>query len=334
MRKVFILLFAFFLFSKFVPAAMAADEIDIGINPPIFEIATTPPSKVEAKIFLQNYSEIARDFDIKLHPFRQSQELNGTIEYLINDDFYGPDPLIRQKVHFFVNGEEVQKIHLDALEQKTINMQIDLQKDSPIGDYYFSVVFITESLNQASQTSTTIPAGIATNVLLSVGQKGPATGSISEFWAPLFVEHGPVYFKALIYNTSDHFILPNATIIIKNIFGQTVGKIETLPQYILSQTQRYLIDRSEGKQSEEVIKFHQDAKIPSVIWSEKALFGMYTATLQVNLSDNTRPIKKSIVFFAFPLIWVIGISVIFAVILGIYISVRRKITKLQLANSK
>lgn len=334
MHKVLIFLFAFLLFANRVPFAMAADEIDIGINPPILEITTTPPAKIAATIFLQNYSEIERDFDIRLQPFRQSQELNGTIEYPINEDFYGPDPLIRQRVSFFVNGEEIQKVHLDALEQKTITMQVDLQKDSPLGDYYFSVVFITENLNQASQTSTTIPAGIATNVLLSVGQKGPTVGAISEFWAPLFTEHGPVYFTALVHNTSDHFILPKATITIKNIFGQSVGNIQTLPQYILSQTQRYLIDRSEGKQSEEIIKYHQSTTTPSVIWPEKALFGVYTATLQVNLSDNTRPIKKSIVFFAFPLIWAIVISIIFAVILGIYISVRKKITKYQLSNSK
>src|SRR5262249_54622748 len=103
-----------------------------------------------------------------------------------------------------------------------------------------------------------------------------------------------------VKNASTHFISPKGVILIKNFFGQTVGRIDIPPTTILAGTDRYLID---SKHAMADLSTHDLARLnntPTVIWPEKFLFGFYTATLSLSLSHGNVLYTRTIYFAAFP----------------------------------
>ena len=80
------------------------------------------------------------------------------------------------------------------------------------------------------------------NVLLTVGPKGKTNGILEDFSSPLFVDSGPVAFNVAVKNTSNHFIQPRGEIIIKNMFGQAIGKVSLLQVNILADSTRRMPD--------------------------------------------------------------------------------------------
>lgn len=316
MKKAVLSAFLVLLSISFAVPVKAANDLDISISPSILNIEALQPSQASTDITLQNMNENSHDFTITIQPFKETRDNNGTLEYI--DVFKGPDPFIRQKVTFFDKKTEVTKVRLGPLESKTITMKIDIDNEAKSGDYYFSVIFMTTKENESTETTIKLPTGIATNVLLSIGKPGPATGRIDLFSGPFFLERGPVEFRLLLANTSDHFLLPTGNITLKNIFGQTVGKVDILPQYVLSETKRFLTDKSNGTNSSS-----NNIQVPKVIWKENALLGLYTATANIALSEEGPIIKKQIVFLAFPIIPALATILLITILLGIYLRVKK-----------
>ena len=182
-------------------------------------------------------------------------------------------------------------------------MAITIPKDVNISDYYFSILFISEDQPPTTSSVSLNLAGIGTNVILSVGEKEKPNAILQEFSTPLFTEKGPVPFTIRIDNKGDHFIKPQGNIIIKNMFGQSVGKLDLLPFNILSGSIRSITN-------------------PGSIWKESFLLGYYTSTLNVSLSDEGPVFTKTIHFFALPVGTLIIIIII--AILGTIIRNRIK----------
>ena len=66
--------------------------------------------------------------------------------------------------------------------------------------------------------------GIGTNVLISINPQGHKA-KIKDFSTSPFVSGGPVKFSVEVENMERNFINASGYIIINNIFGQTVGKV-------------------------------------------------------------------------------------------------------------
>jgi hypothetical protein len=86
------------------------------------------------------------------------------------------------------NDTSIDSLTLAPGQQKELTLEIALPQNEILGDYYFSIVFISNNQPQANSNVSGATAGIATNVLLSIGPKGPTQGNIEEFSAPLFVQ--------------------------------------------------------------------------------------------------------------------------------------------------
>lgn len=330
--KTFILyLIAAILYSLFFihysPVYAQGNALSLGVFPPILEITADPPAKIESTIIIQNQNERTQTLDILFKSFRLSSKGNGEIEYVHEGKIEGPDPLILQKIKVYDQENQVEKIVLEPFEVKELKLKINLEPQAPIGDYYFSVIFVSEDRFWANTSQAAVPAGIGTNVILSVGKKGETSGEIVELSSPLFVSEGPVLFTLLLQNNSPQYITPKGRITIKNIFGKEVGRLDILPQYILSNAKRYMIDLDQASPSAELEKIieRSPAKHPALIWPEKFLFGAYSATAKIKLSGTGPDFETSITFFALPLYVIFAISFFAFVLIGIYIRVRRKI---------
>ncbi len=310
----FILHFSFFIFHS----KAFADTISLSVDPPILQINATPPANITSPLTIENRGDTPLDLNIELKSFVPSDQENGQISYIDQKSANLPDPLFFQRVKLLdQNGQPVTEFKLDPKQKKPLILSIVIPKDSPQSDYYFSIIFLSNPQSENINSSQNV-TGIASNVILSVGQ-GKTSGQIEEFSAPVFVEKGPVPFTVRIKNTGNHFIRPKGEILIKNLFGQTIGRVDLQEVNILSQSVRSIPSTTYADSNN---------NLPSILaayWPEKFLLGPYKATLSISLSDTGPLFRRSIIFLAFPAQATVITLLVIIILVYITIKVRSKI---------
>lgn len=330
----FVLHFA--LFTLRLSEAGAAG-ISLGISPPVIQIDATAPTKIDTPITIENIGDDPVTLSIILKAFTQGEGKNGTVKYYTDKDPLAK-PALFQYVTISENDHVKDSVTIAPQQKKVVNMHIGIPKGFPKDDTYFSVIFLSDSEDRkGKETAAQTPAGIATNVLVSVGPKGPTSGEIMNFSAPFFVESGPVPFTVELQNTSDHMITPRGEILIKNMFGQIIGRVDLLPVNILAHTPRQIPDSAQVTEatpsatskelSEAVAEYllKRNDPRPVSVWPETFLLGPYTAQLTMALSDQGPVFRRSIYFFALPWTFMVGIIIMIIIATYIIIHVRRKI---------
>lgn len=319
-------LFVYLSIGLFSPAA-SAQGVSLGVNPPIIVIQADPPASITTPLTIHNLSNKSASFQIMFKPFHASDAENGEVKYLPEGETIpGPDQELFDKVQIMDNDNVIDTVVLGPQQEKTLTLHVGIPEDEPIADYYFSVIFLNKK-DQSSPTNSSLSqtiGGIATNVLLSIG-KEPAQGTVTEFSVPGFLEHGPVPFTVRIRNTGTHVIAPKGSIIIKNMFGQAVGKVDLLPVNILTKSTRAIPDTSQNPEKKRKSSVNLPLLSPSPVsyWYENFLLGFYTATLTVSLSNKGPVYTSTTHFSAFPFTAFIGLLVACFIVLLI----RKKLQK-------
>jgi len=285
-----------------------AQSVDLGIYPPVFQIQASAPSDVKIPFSIQNFTDSSIPLTISLKPFTADPAENGNIIFL--DTANSPDPFLPQRIQVLDGDNSIGNLILPPQQKKDLTLEVQIPSNEPKGDYYLSLIFSsnTERLNNRSSSQATI--GIASNILLSIGPVGKTQGQIADFSTPFLVGKGPIPFTLRVKNTSDHYITPKGTITIKNMFGQTIGKVNLLPVNILASTIRRIPDSTQSSPT-------------TAVWPEKFLVGPYTATLTLALSDSGPLFTRNIMFFAFPLEYLIAILLIIGLIIFIAVRVNK-----------
>lgn len=314
-RAVFLIIAVGFLLTA---REVSAQQVSLGIFPPIMQIETTPPAEVKSKFYLQNEGDGILNLNIEIKAFKPSKSNDGQIEILETTENF-PDPLLINRVKIKDKGVAIKSLTLSPKQRKELDFEIIIPPNEAKGDYYFTLFFVNVPSTNISTNSTLTSAGVAMNVLLSVGPKGETKGFIDKFSTPLFVDSGPVPFTVQVENQSDHFVSAKGSIIIENIFGQKVGKIDLLPVNILSGSQRLIPDSKNSDLNAKIYPY------PVAIWPEKFLIGPYKATLTLGFSDTDYKFSRKISFFAFPATYLIAILLVLGVITFIILRIRKKI---------
>lgn len=292
-------------------AKVSAADISLGVYPPLIQIDAKAPTDIQSPITIANESDTTVNVKILVRPFTASSSDNGDLYYLNEKAKFGPDPDIFQKMAIFDGERNTDTIELAPNQQRNIELRIHLPSGEPPGDYYFSITFLsnTIAINQGSNTA--VAGGISTNVLLSIGPKDKTQGYIKEFSSPFFVDHGPVPFTVHAANTSKHFVTPQGTILIKNMFGQIIGKVNLLPVNVLAGTSRFLPSGTDTNNK--------------AVWGENFLLGPYSATLTIAFSGEGPLYRRTIYFFSVPTQVIIGL-ILAGILIGITIyRVRKKL---------
>jgi hypothetical protein len=319
--KIIIFLFFSFFALSFTTTAHA-QNVDLGIYPPVFQIQATAPSDVKIPFFIQNFTSSSIPLTISLQPFTSDQTENGSITYL--DAVNYADPYLPERIQVLDGDNSIGDLILAPQQKKDLTLEVQIPSNEPKGDYYLSLIFTTNPNKATNANSSQASGAIASNILLSIGPFGKTQGYIEDFSTPFFVSKGPVPFSVRVKNSGDHYITPTGKIEIKNMFGQTIGKVDLLPVNILANTIRRLPDSAQSNpnsQDYQNIKAVIDNNsFPVAVWPEKFLVGPYTATLSLSLSDSGPLFTKQIMFFAFPLEYLVAILLIIGLI--IFIAVR------------
>lgn len=344
-HRLFITFTLLFALCSLLWSKVEASTFDLSVSPSIFQIELNPPAVADVKetLTLENNSDEPLSLTLIYRPFRPSGD-NGELTYLKENESPGNDPLIFQRISVLDNGKRLESFIIPPKTKKQYDLAISIPKNEPPGDYYFSLIFVTGD-NQADPLDKTTGSmalgGVAVNVLLSIGSKTKTTGTIEDFSTSLFQPEGPVAFNVKIKNTSRHFIYPKAQILITNMFGQTIGKIDLLPVNILSNSIRSLPSkeqfvfnaqaqqcRDQGEKCQESAgnnaRLLALAASPKAIWPEKFLLGLYTATLTVAFSDEGPLYTRSIFFIGVPVYIGAGFAVAILLLLAIRARLRIK----------
>ena len=268
-----------------------AAGFSLSISPPVTKINIQPGTTQDASITIENKNSESIDLSIRLQALKPSDLSNSLV--LIDDDL----PIFKN-VFILDNSKPVTSLSLAPLEKKQLVLRLDLPKEAIPSDSYFSVIFENKPSVVEKTTSVAIQGGIGTNVILAIGNH-KASGEITKFSAPYFIQNGPVSFTAQLTNTSNHFIAAQGVVFITNTFGQTIGKI-TIPQTTIL-----------ANSTKKITK-------PGVVWPEKFLLGKYKATLMLSLSPNGQILTKSTTFIALP-VYLLFLIILIAISLTILI---------------
>src|SRR3989344_9119957 len=244
-----------------------ASGYSLSIYPAIIKIKAEQPALVKTGIRIKNLSDNTIELGYILKPFVASEKNSGQIKYLLYSDYTAKNFNFLQRIKVLEDNQAISKIILSPKQEKNLTILIDLPQEEEREDRYFSIVFLTQSQEKLDSNYSRIIEGIGTNVLVSIGTN-QYKALIRDFSTSVFVSQGPVKFNLKIENIGKNFITTSGYIIIDNIFGQTVGKIDIKPANIL------------GKSTLELLK-------DDVVWQEKFLFGIYTAKLYLNYDDST-----------------------------------------------
>lgn len=282
-----------------------ASGFSVGVYPPIVKIEAKAPVNKSFPVFIQNFGNEPLLLQIQFKPFSPLE--NGGISFIPRKDFKPEDPLIFQKIKVFDQDLEVKEISIAPNQKKNLDIFIDLPNDEAPSDYYFSVLFVSKEPPTEKSNISEAKGAIAMNVLLSIGPKGQTTGQIDEFSVPFLLEKGPIPFKIRIKNTSKHFITARSQILITNMFGQTIGKVEIPPTNVLSESVREIADKSSA-------------------WPESFILGPYKATLTVSLSNDGPVFTRTARFIGAPFQAVISLTAVIIAAAFIGRKVRKKLS--------
>ena len=283
-----------------------AESLSLSIDPSIIVINAIPPTTATNSLSIQNKGDTQVTLQIQLKPFKAKGE-NGELEYskessqiFKNIQIMGADVPVestrlgpRQQKNLTLTINIPQDTNISARPPATLPNQSNTNQASVAGevgrDYYFSIVFVSTNTSAIESSSSLNQIGIVTNILLSVGPKVTPKAVLEEFSSNIFFEKGPVAFIIRIKNTGTHFIRPMGEITIKNMFGQSIEKLDLISVNVLSDSIRAIPNKNSS-----------DFKHPIALWKENFLLGFYTATLNISLSDEGPIFTRVIHFFAFP----------------------------------
>ena len=285
--KIYLVLFTI-CYSLFAIDTAHAASLSLSISPPLLQITAQAPAQIKTPITIQNLGDESVELDI--------------VFKLLSDSVQNQNSPIFDKIQIFDQNNPVQSLSLGPKQDKKLFLKIDIPENETDSDHYFSIQFISKpSVKEDNLNYSQIIGGVGINVLLSIGQQN-ASGVIEEFSAPLFLGKGTIAFTLKIKNTSSRFITPRGEIIIKNIFGKIVGKIDILPINILKDSSRSM----------------------KRFWNESFILGTYNANLNIYLSEKGPIYRESISFFVIPVQAIIVALTSLLIILLIYSRIKKQ----------
>ncbi|HSA84394.1 MAG TPA: hypothetical protein VLF20_05945 [Patescibacteria group bacterium] len=291
-----------------IPHTAYAEGVNLQIQPATLQIRAITPADVKAPFTIENAGANPVTLRIVLSRFRDNGDGLGKPVYTNAFTQADTDEFLNN-IQILDEETAVDTLVLGPQQSKQLTLAIPLLKESKKQDHYFSVVFLSENEDQPASPEgnntamSTIKTAIALPVLLSINQDNQKTGFLKTFSAPVFLQEGPVPFTVEAQNVGDHFITARGVILIRNMFGQTVGRIEIPKTNILAGSSRIS---------------------PKVIWDEPFLFGIYHATLSLSFFPEQSLYTYSISFVAFPLVALVGFVVVLLLLLFLILRVRKR----------
>ncbi len=275
-----------------------ANTIDFQIFPAILEIESKPGERIEHQIVLRGTG--GQPYTLKVYGLNILDEYGRFASSM--DDEIALDWISFEPNEF--------SFELDT--EKKVKIVVDIPEDVSLGDYYLTV-----ALEKASeeQRGAAVSGAIEIPLLISVmdGALPQMQAQVKEFSGNRFNMFNPIKFKLEIENTGFRKIKSFGKVEIKNIITQKEYFRELVPQNILAQSSRVIMDEYGFYTGDSLIS-----------WESKSIFGVYKA--QVDIYDmyfedvNAQVLTSSNPFyFVYINIYLLGTLILICLIFIIFL---------------
>jgi hypothetical protein len=303
--------FAFAATPYHIDSLTVEERNDFVLEPAKQEVFLNPGESVTNTIYITDRVHNDTTFSVSIQDFKGTDDPNAPVA-IVNPGDKAP-----QSGKDFLSVP-MQKFTLSFGQRIAIPVTISVPANASPGGYYAAVLVsnepsVTASDNSTVLNSTRIISRLGT--LFFVRVNGPANpkGQLQDFRvnAPTnkwVYGSGPFSFEILFNNTGNIYLTPYGTVTIKNSLGKTIEVLPVDAYYSLPQSVRYR----------------------EVFWNQAALFGRYTATLELHRGYGEAVDTHTLVLWVIP--WkflIIAFVIIFAVVFAIIFFLRKFEIKLK-----
>lgn len=288
-----------------------AQQMSLGISPPLLETIIKPGKTIMVAYRLDNFADPAV-VTAKILPFTP-YDIDGKLK--IKKEFEGP-------IQFSLENADVQlnsPFLLESNKSQQALLKIRIPEGTPEGDYYYTFIFETKPpIGFEGNSNSNTKASIGSNILLTVSNSGniEIKGGISDFRViptftfsilgkefSFFESSDKIPVILTLENKGKNFIKPYGNISY-NLNSKEQKKYTLLPQNILGESKRTIIATPSAQinctNNEKMCKLN-----PSLI-IDGFHVGKYNLSLSVNFGEDTPTHYMNISFIAIPLKIIIG----------------------------
>lgn len=294
-----------FTFSKVI----LAQQLQFQIYPAIIEIESKPGETIEQQITIKGSG--GQTYQLKAY----------ALEITSN---YGHFTSSNEKVDYLdwisFNPEEFT---FTGYEEKKINLTVQIPETTKLGDYYLTISL--EKIVENNNENISLGGSLEIPLLITVTNNGePKTqGEIKRFVTPYIDFYNPIRFDLEVENSGQRKLKSFGKIEITNKITNKKYSKELLPQNILSNSSRVVIDENSFINGNEYIS-----------WQSPNLFGVYSVKVYVydNYSQNpeaqiiTSSEEKVFIYFN---IYLLLIIILIIVLLILLLRLKRKKSKIK-----
>lgn len=296
-----------------VPSALSVFAQQSGqgleISPPLINQAVDPGQSVRVEIRVRNITNTEVIAKGRIDDFVAKGESGEP--HILTDEDAEPSPYT-----FKPWVGTVPNLELAPQEVKTATVTIDVPKDASPGGHYGVIRFTAVPVG-LDESGVSLSASIGTLVLLSVSGDVVESAEVEEFsvrqgdGSGTFFERGPLTFTQRIKNTGNVHFQPEGSVSVKNMFGKEIAT------FAVNEAKGNVLPNS-------IRKFEQEYK-------ERALFGRFSATLDITYGSQQERLTETIVFWVIPwkliLIIIVGLSLLIALIVVMLKRYKKHVTE-------
>lgn len=289
----FFLILTLALFTFNLGKAHAQDVLPLVVSPARQELTVNPGEKATVTIRFLNQSASPRAGIIKAVDFIV-QDKEGTPTFLEKAGDVSPKFSAASWVKL-----PYDRAAIPANDKIEFQASISAPKEARPGGRYLAIYFEpTTQIPAADKKNTEGGVGVSSRIvsLVYIRVAGPITENahITRFFAPNFLEYGPVKVVTEVFNQGDYHIHPKGTITLSNMFGE-IAQDTIKEQNIFPDTTR---------------SFETEL-------GPKWMIGRYKIATTLSYGEKGQVLERSIYVWAFP--WKVALIAVFSLVILILI---------------
>jgi len=291
-----IFLSLFFLVDK--NQASAQDSVGLGLSPPTFELSANPGDLLRNTIRVENLTDRPMIIVVEKRNFTAMGE-EGSVDLTENTTPFS--------LASWITVDPVE-VEIGPKGRSVFNFTINVPLNAEPGGHFGSIIFKVGNKEKVVGSGATLSQELGSLILLRIAGKTDEEGQFASFKAiKKIFEYGPVDFELRVKNEGNVHLKPTGTIVISNLWGKQVAKIEVTPKNVLPGAIRKL----------------------SATWERKLLLGKYRAIASLTYGTKGQILVSSTTFWGFPY-KIIGLILLGLIILAFLLYKARKRIRLAL----
>ena len=275
------------------PPSITGSGQALQIAPPLIEVSGNPGQSITAKLYLTDISSVNLVVTNQINDFKAKGN-TGVPDILFNSSPNDPYSLIG-----FISP--LPTLILKPQQVKILNVTINIPKDASPGGHYGVIRFTGTPASLTGSSGVSLSASLGALVLLTVNGHLVENLKTSSFnitqnggKPSTFFQSIPLTFNELLTNTGNVHVIPTGIITLKDMFNHTVISMN------INEEQGNILPASSRQFSQ---------TLNSVDFTNKRLFGRYSATFNVTYGAPKKTLTDSITFWVIPidliLIWIV-----------------------------